>query len=153
NATAAASGATLAINTNQYFFLSGMDVLNRSGAGTIAVIGDSITDAVGTASNTNTRYTNYLAQRFNKDAGEHAPGVVNLGISGNRLGHAGEDAHRGDKLIHHEWGISASARFDHDVLGQTGVKAVIMELGINDIWMNHDSADLIISEVQQLAAL
>jgi lysophospholipase L1-like esterase len=151
NATAAASGATLSTNANHYFFLGSLDVLNRSGEGTVAVLGDSITDAIGTFSNTNTRWTNYLAARFKDDAGDRAPGVLNLGISGNRLGHNGVDAHAGDSLVHGEWGISAAARFNTDVLSQTGIKAVILELGINDIWMNHDNADLIVSEIQQLA--
>ena len=147
------SGAGMAKIINNYYFLSGLDVLNRSGAGAVAVMGDSITDAIGTKSNTNARWTNFLAARLNKAAGDQAPGVLNLGISGNRLGHHGEEAHAAEAQAHSEWGVGGAARFVTDVLGQTGVRAVIVELGINDIWMNNDSPDLIIGEMQQLASL
>ncbi len=143
----APSGANLSHTFRSWYFLSGLDVLNRSGAGAIAVLGDSITDGNGSTNNSNHRWTNFLAARLNSAAPGRAPGVLNLGVGGNRLGYDGGD------FQHPEFNIDASARFAEDVLSQTGVRAVIVELGINDIWITHASADLIISQLEQLGAL
>jgi lysophospholipase L1-like esterase len=70
------------------------------------------------------------AQLARRIAGAAATGgwvVVNAGISGNRLLHEGS-------------GPSAVERFDRDVLGIPGVKAVILTEGINDIGWAFDPA-------------
>jgi lysophospholipase L1-like esterase len=141
----AASGAAMSHTFRTWYFLSALDVLNRTGAGSVVVLGDSITDAVGSSNNTNHRWTNFLAARLNEAEPGEAPGVLNLGLAGNRLGHDGVDFGSAP------FGVNALARFSEDVLAQTGVRALIVELGINDIWMSHDDADLIISAIQQLA--
>ena len=38
------------------------------------------------------------------------------------------------------------------MFAQTGVRTVIIELGINDIWIYHDSPDAMIAEERQIAA-
>ncbi|MGE5830922.1 MAG: SGNH/GDSL hydrolase family protein [Micromonosporaceae bacterium] len=144
----AASGAELPKTMRTWFFVTGLDVLNRTGAGSIAVLGDSITDGNGSTNNTHHRWTNFLASRLVKEAPDgRAPGVLNLGIAGNRLGHEGIE------FGSPEFGPTASGRFAQDVLAQTGVRAVVVELGINDVWINHDDPNLIIAELRQLATL
>ena len=73
-------------------------------------------------------------------------GVVNAGIGGNRVL---SDAAYGS-------GINALARFDTDVLGQTGVTHVIVMEGINDIGIARSnptpSADDLIAGHRQLIA-
>jgi lysophospholipase L1-like esterase len=140
-----ASGAPLAHTFRSWYYLSALDVLNRSGAGTIAVLGDSVTDGIGSTNNTNHRWTNFLAARLNRAESGQAPGVLNLGLAGNRLGHDGAD------FKSPPFGDNALARFAEDVLAQAGVRAVIVQLGINDIWMSHDDANVIIAVLQQLA--
>jgi lysophospholipase L1-like esterase len=143
-----ATGAALPKTIRTWYFLSGLDTLNRTGAGSIAVIGDSITDGLGSTNNTQHRWTNFLASRLvSGSRGRSAPGILNLAISGNRLGRDGVD------FGAPELGINASARFAEDVLAQAGVRAVIVQLGINDVWITHDEPNLIISELQQLATL
>jgi lysophospholipase L1-like esterase len=144
----AASGAELPKTLRTWYFVTGLDVLNRTGAGAIAVLGDSITDGNGSTNNTHHRWTNFLASRLAKEApNDAAPGILNLGIAGNRLGHDGVENKQP------EWGVSASARFADDVLAQTDVRAVVVELGINDVWINHDDPNLIIAELHQLSTL
>jgi lysophospholipase L1-like esterase len=66
--------------------------------------------------------------------------VANLGLGGNRVLHDGT-------------GASALARFDRDVLGQAGVKWLILLEGINDIGhldTEPISADRLIGGLQQL---
>ncbi len=146
--TTSASGAALSTTANSWFYLAGVDVLNRSGEGAIAVLGDSITDGFGSTSNASHRWTDYLSARLNK-TGENgrAPGVLNLGLSGNRLNKDGTD------FGFAPMGVNASARFYPDVLSQTGVRMVIVELGINDVWISHDEPDKIISSLRQIASV
>src|SRR4029453_6799564 len=83
----AASGAELPKTMRTWFFVTGLDVLNRTGAGSIAVLGDSITDGNGSTNNTHHRWTNFLASRLVKEAPDsRAPGVLKLGNARNRLG-------------------------------------------------------------------
>jgi lysophospholipase L1-like esterase len=145
--TASASGASMPETRTSWFFLNGVDVWNDNGLGSIAVLGDSITDGFKSTVNGDKRWTDFLAARLAKDApGGKAPGVLNLGMAGNRTGLDGAD------LGFPELGYNTSARFDSDVLAQTGVRIVILEIGINDIWITKDTANNIIARIQQLAA-
>ena len=102
--------------TKSVFLLSGVDVL-ANGRQTLAVLGDSITEGVGTPDDANLRWPDQYAARF-----RHRPAVANLGISGNRL-----------LLDDARFGPSGQARFDRDVLALPGLQAVLVFLGINDI--------------------
>lgn len=139
-----ASGASMPETRNSWYYLAGVDVLNNNGRGAIAVIGDSITDGFKSTINGDNRWTDYLSERLNKEG--KAPAVINLGMSGNRTGLDGVDMGLA------ELGVNASARFHSDVLAQTAVETVIVQLGINDIWITKDNANNIIARLQQLAA-
>jgi lysophospholipase L1-like esterase len=145
--TADPSGAKLSKHIRTWYFLSGLEVLNRTGQGTIAVLSDSIGDGYATTSNAHRRWTDYLATRLNSEAPNRAPGIVNVSMSGNRLGRDG------DEIKLPMIGINASARFYSDVVGQTGVRAVILALGINDVWISQEDPDVIINHLRQLAVL
>src|SRR5207249_347232 len=80
--------------------------------------GDSITDGTLSTPDTNNRWPDQLARRLL--AQDIQLGVINEGIAGNRV--------LGDGV-----GENALARFDRDVLVQTGVTHVIVLEGINDI--------------------
>src|SRR4029434_913114 len=111
-------------------------------AGVIVAFGDSITDGARSTSDMNTRWPDQLARRL--AARKNPPvAVVNAGVSGNRV--LGDGA-----------GVSALARFDRDVLMQTGVTHVIIMEGINDIGIARTnpapSADDLIAGHKQLIA-
>src|SRR5207248_9460809 len=122
----APSGANLAKTIRSCYFLSGVDVLNHTGNGAVAIYGDSISEGFATTANANHRWPDYLAARLAKTEPGRAPAILNASISGNRLGHEGAD------FKSPQSGINALARFYPDVTGQTGVRAIVMELGIND---------------------
>ena len=103
-----------------WFLIARVEVAGPQNAGVVAAFGDSITDGAVSTVNTNNRWPDHLARRLAARKGGRPMAVVNLGISGNRL--LGDGA-----------GVSALARFDRDVLMQTGVTHVIVLEGINDI--------------------
>jgi len=113
-------------------FLTGVDVEASPGAAAIVAFGSSLTDGDGTTADTNGRWPDVLAERLQKDAdGQPKIGVLNEGIIGNRLLY---DSPKGaDNPFGAGLGQAGLARFERDVLGQAGVKYVIVGLGINDI--------------------
>jgi lysophospholipase L1-like esterase len=140
------SGAALRDRESSWFFLSGLDVLTTGADDAVVVLGDSISDGFGARFNANHRLSDRLADRLEAlPDSERAPGVLNLSLTGNAL------RHDGVSVKFPNTGISALARLDRDVFAQTGVSAVIVELGINDIWIYKDSPDAIISALRQLA--
>ena len=104
--------------TQAWFFLARVEVTAPAHTGVVVAIGDSITDGYGASVDANSRWPDHLARRF--QAANINMGVLNVGIGGNRV--------LGDGL-----GVSALARFDRDVLVQTGVTHVVVLEGINDI--------------------
>jgi lysophospholipase L1-like esterase len=99
-------------------FVVGVDVWAPRSLGAIVALGDSITDGGSR------RWPAVLAARL-RAAGRDF-GVLNEGISGNRLLRDGTDGRAA-------FGISALARLERDVLSQPGVRHVILYEGINDI--------------------
>jgi lysophospholipase L1-like esterase len=122
-----------------WFLLSRVEVAAGKDAGAVVTFGDSITDGARSTPDTNSRWPDVLARRLATRKGP-AFGVLNAGISGNQV--LGDGA-----------GVSALARFDRDVLLQTGVTHVIIMEGINDIGLarsnpSPSAADLIAGHKQ-----
>lgn len=117
--------------TQSWYLLSGVDVLApRRERGVVVTFGDSITDGVGAPLDANARYPNDLARRLAARAGATLS-VVDEGIGGNRV-IAGTEC----------CGVGAVARFRRDVLGQPGVRDVILLEGINDIGQSQSRGPL-----------
>jgi lysophospholipase L1-like esterase len=113
-------------------FLTAVDVTVAHGAAIVA-FGSSLTDGDGTTSDTNGRWPDVLAERLQKAANRKAEvGVLNEGIIGNRLLADSPSQAVGGRFgaVLGEAGV---ARFERDVLTESGVKFVILGLGINDI--------------------
>ena len=114
--------ATLTDETTftRWYLLSGVDVLGQADAGAIVVLGDSITDGYGVEADTDARWPDFLAERLQADPRTAHLGVLNHGIGGNRV-------------LRDGLGPNALARFERDVLGQTGVTHLIILEGVNDL--------------------
>ncbi|WAU81620.1 SGNH/GDSL hydrolase family protein [Streptomyces sp. Qhu-G9] len=126
--------------TQRWYFLTGVSVRaaspgpsggNRASA--VVALGDSIT--ADTTLDSNHRWSDFLAKRLQGPGGpRHPVGVLNKGISGNRLlrdpnppaGHPAE-------AYAAYFGESALKRFDRDVAAQPGVRHVLVLLGVNDL--------------------
>jgi lysophospholipase L1-like esterase len=102
--------------------LAGVDVIADPRAAAIVAFGDSITDGFGIRPNSDQRWPDILATRLQADPATRHLAMLNQGISGNRV-------------LSEGFGPSALARFERDVLGQHGVKFLILLEGINDIGM------------------
>ena len=118
-----ATGATTLTepkHVDHWFQISEIDVLAPLGAGTIVVLGDSITDGHGATTNGNDRWTDVLAARL-----QGTPGTRNVGVSNQGIG--------GNHLLTDGLGPNALARFDRDVLAPAGVRWLIVFEGVNDL--------------------
>ena len=139
DATASESGAPYTAIFSSWFLLSGVEVSASRPMKAIAALGDSITDGDGSTQGSNHRWPDELARRLSSH--HSRVGVLNQGIAGNCI-------------LHDCFGPNALARFDRDVLAQTGVKFVIVLEGINDIGNSSAfgdvSADEIILGLRQL---
>jgi lysophospholipase L1-like esterase len=125
-----------------WLLLARVEVAATRDTRAVVAFGDSITDGARSTANMNARWPDVLARRLAERRGARVA-VLNAGISGNRV--LGDGA-----------GVSALARFDKDVLMQTGVTHVIVMEGINDIGVARSnpspSADDLIAGHRQLIA-
>jgi lysophospholipase L1-like esterase len=117
-----AAGTAFATQYDHWYFLSGVDVARSDARGAVVTLGDSITDGAASLPNANGRWPDVMAGRLDALPKWRRLGVLNAGISGNRILLDGGMS-----------GVDAIARFDRDVVAQSGVKDVIVLLGINDI--------------------
>ncbi len=105
-----------------WYFLTGVDVY-APGDSAVVALGDSITDGNHSTQSANHRWPDYLAVRLAENPATRNAGilgVVNTGISGNRVLLDGD-------------GPNAMARMNWDVLERSGARYLILFHGINDI--------------------
>ncbi|WP_224971072.1 SGNH/GDSL hydrolase family protein [Acinetobacter oleivorans] len=116
NQTANLNTPSSAKTTTARLLLSAIEVKPKHKTHVVAVIGDSITDGATATLDANTRWTDFLAKRLSP----HQIAVINSGISGNRL-------------LTDGMGDSALKRLNSEVFQYSGVKTLIILVGINDI--------------------
>ena len=126
------TGAAFTRADRSWYFLDGVDVLGSSLAdravdyrgvtGAVVAFGPSTTDGIGSPVDANRRYPDELARRLLRLPPGTRMSVLNAGIAGNRL-----LADEGT------CGPGALNRWGRDALGQTGVRAVILWEGTNDV--------------------
>jgi lysophospholipase L1-like esterase len=130
--------------TDQWYFLSGVDVLADSAAGGIVTLGDSLTDGNISTIDAFCRWPDQLARRLAARGGRPVA-VMNQGLGGNRI-------------LHDLRGESGLRRFDRDVLAQPGVTHAIVMLGTNDLrnrWAKPEeevTGEQMIAGLKQMAA-
>lgn len=102
-----------------WYYISGMEVMADASATAIVVMGDSLTDGRGSDTDMNDRWTDDLETRVQANAATSNVAMLNMGIGGS--------------VLVGTTGTAAEARFPRDVLGQAGVRYVIIWDGVNDI--------------------
>jgi lysophospholipase L1-like esterase len=126
-------------------YLSLISVQDAPARCTIVAFGDSITDGFLAASPRTRGWPGRLAERLATRPADKRCGVVNMGVSGNRMLRDGR-------------GVAALDRFWRDVASVPGVSHVILLEGINDIGMGGGNGnpavtpDMLIDSYRQFIA-
>jgi hypothetical protein len=140
------SGAPYTSGITSWPLLAGVDV--SGGPGSVVLLGDSITDGDKSTVDANRRWPDVLAGRLLTQSEVPRYGVLNQGISGNRVV---TDRYPGDGVSTDTAGVSALHRFDRDVLAQPSARTAVVFEGVNDMrWGT--SAEQVIAGLRELAA-
>lgn len=111
------SGAT---KTDHWYNILALEVMAPQEAGAVAILGNSITDGRGSTTNQQNRWADVLSRRLLENEPTHQVGVLNMGIGGNCVLGGG-------------LGPAAVNRYQRDLLGQEGVKWIILFEAVNDL--------------------
>lgn len=137
-----ASAITMPVGklTDEWFFVSGVDVLASSDTGGIVTLGDSLTDGNISTHDAYCRWPDQLARRLHARQGGRPFGIMNQGLGGNRI-------------LHDLRGDSGLRRLDRDVLAQPGVTHVIVMLGTNDLRNRNAKPEEEVTGAQMIAGM
>ncbi|OJJ44710.1 hypothetical protein ASPZODRAFT_722770 [Penicilliopsis zonata CBS 506.65] len=102
------------------YYISGVEVFVSRPSRALALIGDSITDGLGSVTNGDTRWPDLLFVRLQKHPRTEGIAVLNSAAGGNRILQDGT-------------GPSLLSRLDRDILAVSGVESVLIFSGVNDI--------------------
>ncbi|MDY0393592.1 GDSL-type esterase/lipase family protein [Virgibacillus halophilus] len=141
NHASAANASRFDEGEEAWFWLDGVDVKPKSSVdGALAVVGSSIANGNHSTLNKDHRWPDYLAKRLNEEDSKVHLSVLNAGITANQL--LNSPPEKGENVL---------ARLDRDVLSQSGIKAVILHIGLNDI-RHHPGypAEKIIARMQEV---
>jgi lysophospholipase L1-like esterase len=137
NQVDAPNGSAFAYSSPWPRWVDAVDVLAMPGrdvgAGSIVVVGDSITDGF----NATIRWTDILQKRIDMLPPAEQRAIVNEGITANTL----TDTARNYSTV--GGGPPGLDRLDQDALSQSGVSAVMVFLGTNDLFFGATSAQVI----------
>ena len=111
------SGAT---KTDHWYNILALEVEAPEEVGAVAILGNSITDGRGSTTNQQNRWADVLSRRLLDNEPTSQVGVLNMGIGGNCVLGGG-------------LGPTASSRYQRDLLGQEGVKWIILFEAVNDL--------------------
>jgi lysophospholipase L1-like esterase len=132
--------------TTSWYFLDAVDVAAPADTIVVCAFGDSITDGTLSTLNGDDRWPDVLSRRLHAAYGDRVS-VVNAGIGGNRI--LTPDVYPPPKPF--TGGPAALQRLDRDVFGLSGVTAMVLLEGINDI-SSGASADAIIAGMRELVS-
>src|SRR2546430_10307318 len=112
--------------TDEWFFVSGVDVLASHETGGVVTLGDSLTDGNISTHDAYCRWPDQLARRLIARArqGGRPLGVMNQGLGGNRI-------------LHDLRGDSGLRRVDRHGLGQPPATPAPVMLGTQDLRKPH----------------
>ena len=132
---------------DQWPFLTGVEVLD--GPGAVVVFGDSITDGVRSTKDAHTRWPDVLSARLHQSRDLPNPGVLNLGVAGNRVT---ADGYPGEGVSTYANGVSMLHRARRDVFAQNGVGTMVVFAGINDLRWGA-SSEQVVAGLNRLARM
>ena len=144
--TSAEDEASFPYTTTSWYFLDAVDVMAASNTVVVCAFGDSITDGTLSTLNGDDRWPDVLSRRLHAAYGDRIS-VVNAGIGGNRILTPGSypppEPFPG--------GPAALQRLERDLFGLSGVSAMVLLEGINDIGAGA-SAEAIVAGMRELVS-
>jgi lysophospholipase L1-like esterase len=144
--TADEDDAAFPFTTTSWYFLDAVDVMAPADTVVVCALGDSITDGTLSTLNGDDRWPDVLSRRLHAAYGNRVS-VVNAGIGGNRI--LTPDTYPPPQPF--PGGPSALQRLERDLFGLSGLSAVVLLEGINDI-SSGASADAIIAGMKELVS-
>ena len=138
--------AAFPYTTTSWYFLDAVDVAAPTDTVVVCAFGDSITDGTLSTLNGDDRWPDVLSRRLHAAYGNRVS-VVNAGIGGNRI--LTPESYPPPQPF--PGGPSALQRLERDVLGLSGISAVVLLEGINDI-SSGSAADAIIAGMKELVS-
>ena len=139
------SDAAFAYTTTSWYFLDALDAMAPADTAVVVALGDSITDGTGSTLNGDDRWPDVLARRLHAAYGTRVS-VVNEGIGGNQI--LGPATYSAQNPF--SGGPAALQRLDRDVFSRSGLTAIVLLEGINDLGSASASADAVIGGIQEL---
>jgi lysophospholipase L1-like esterase len=132
-AKATFAGSTI---VTHWYHINTIDVWTSSAAAAVVAYGNSITDGYGLSGGLQNRWPDMFSQALLKNTATAQVSVLNLGIGGTNVSGTGA--------------TTGLTRFNADVLGQAGVKWLIVFYGINDICASNASATTVINAYKSI---
>lgn len=147
NQTKVNDGKIFDTSTHSYYWLTALDVEVMSSEvdpGVFVVMGDSITEGYASSLNANQRWPDLLLNRIRQVS--HAqpfPSILNAGLTGNMILRDARDVEEGAALGLANAGERMLDRLEREGFTQPGLKGIIFNCGINDIFGDATSEQLI----------
>lgn len=116
------SGAT---TVERWYHIANIDVVAPDSAGCVGVIGNSITDGYGLHGGLKNKWTDVFSQNLLENEATQNVGVLNMGIGGTLIT------------------TSGLSRYQDDLLGQTGLRWIVIFYGTNDIAAGKTATNII----------
>jgi lysophospholipase L1-like esterase len=132
--------------TTSWYFLDAIDVMAPANTVVVCALGDSITDGTLSTLNGDDRWPDVLSRRLHAAYGNRVS-VVNAGIGGNRI--LTPESYPPPAPF--SGGPSSLRRLERDVFGLSGLSAVVLLEGINDIGAGAP-AEAIIAGMRELVS-
>jgi len=129
-----------AVRTDHWYNILALEVEAPKKAGAVAILGNSITDGRGSTTNQQNRWADVLSRRLLANKATRQVGVLNMGIGGNCVLRGG-------------LGPAGVNRYQRDLLGQEGVKWIILFEAVNDLGYSRNgvqTAERIIDVYKQI---
>ena len=120
------------IKVTHWYILSAIEITSLPRKKAVVCFGDSITDGHGSDNDKQSRWTDFFAEKLNKNKNTSNIAVINEGIRGNQLTTQG------------------LKRYQNDVLNIKGSTYIIVLFGVNDINSLNATVDKVITAYKEL---
>ncbi|PVH79267.1 SGNH hydrolase [Cadophora sp. DSE1049] len=113
------ASSVMGTSTKHWYFATAVEAWAPKNASAFIILGDSITDGRGSDDDMNNRWPDLLLAKMVKS------GITNISVNNQAAG--------GNRVLADGLGPSLISRYTRDAITQSGVKYVLLFIGVNDI--------------------